>query len=95
MRVAPDRGPIGPNTELGPASAPANGPVTVPATQNFVQANHLHANPYPLVGAKGQGGVCMAGNENYAATVGQTLIGNPPGQSPKTTARVPRELNGD
>ncbi|HKG01812.1 MAG TPA: MlaD family protein [Conexibacter sp.] len=92
LRVLPVGTPGGVNSEAGPASAPANGPTTE-AESEF--ANHLHANPYPLVGAKGQGGVCMAGNENYAATVGQTLIGNPPGQSPKTTARVPRELNGD
>ena len=37
----------------------------------------------------------MAGNENYAATIGQTVIGNPPGQTPTRTASVPRELNGD
>jgi hypothetical protein len=35
----------------------------------------------------------MAANERYVN--GQTLIGNPPGQSPTRTARVPRKLNGD
>jgi virulence factor Mce-like protein len=92
LRVLPIGLPGGPNSETGPASAPANGP-TVQAESPL--ANHLHSNPYPLVGAKGQGGVCMAGNENYAATAGQTLIGNPPGQAPKGRPRVPTELNGD
>ncbi|HXE45094.1 MAG TPA: MlaD family protein [Conexibacter sp.] len=79
--------PLGPNSEVGAASAPANGPVT-PTAGN---ANYLHSDPYPLIGGKGQNGVCMAGNEGYAP--GQTLIGNPPGQ-PRKTAKVPRELNG-
>jgi ABC-type transporter Mla subunit MlaD len=88
VRFAVVSPPIGPDSEVGPSSAPANGPVSV---GRDTQANHLHANPYPLVGAKGQGGVCMAANEVY--TPGQTVIGNPPGQSPRTTARVPRRLN--
>ena len=75
--------PVGPNSEVGPASAPANGP----SAENF-----LHANPYPLVGAPGQGGICMAANERYEA--GRQVIGNPPGQAPKVTARVPAKLNG-
>jgi virulence factor Mce-like protein len=83
VRVAPIPAlPGGPNSEGGPASGPANGPT---------KENHLHANPYPLVGAKGQNGICMAGNEAYAA--GQTVIGNPLGQSPRSTARVPKTLN--
>ena len=84
VNVAPvAAAPAGPNNEGGPASAPASGPTA---------ANHLHANPYPLVGAKGQNGVCMAGNEVYVK--GQTLIGNPPGQTPRQTAKVPRTVNG-
>jgi virulence factor Mce-like protein len=83
--VAP---PVGPNSESGPSSAPANGPTTPGDSRNY-----LHANPYPLVGAPGQGGICMAGNEDY--TPGVTVIGNPPGQAPRATARVPKELNGD
>lgn len=75
--------PIGPNSEVGPASAPANGPEP--------ETNYLHANPYPLVGAPGQGRVCMAANEAYVP--GQQVIGNPPGQTPKTTADVPARLN--
>jgi virulence factor Mce-like protein len=89
VRIAPLSLPIGPNSEIGPAAAPADGPVTaVGADPN---ANHLHANPYPLVGAPGQNRVCMAGNERYV--VGETVIGNPPGQTPRTTARVPETLN--
>jgi ABC-type transporter Mla subunit MlaD len=76
--------PVGVNGEIGPASAPASGP----ETENF-----LHANPYPYVGAKGQNAICMAANERYV--VGQQVIGNPPGQTPRTTARVPVTLNGD
>lgn len=79
--------PVGPNSESGPASAPADGPTVFGAPTG----NHLHANPYPLVGAKGQGGICMAGNEYY--TPGVTVIGNPPGQAPTTPLRVPAELD--
>lgn len=92
LRVLPVGLPGGVNSEAGPASAPADGPTSEAESE---LANHLHANPYPLVGAKGQNGVCMAGNENYAANLGQTTIGNPPGQAPKGNPRVPRELNGD
>jgi virulence factor Mce-like protein len=56
--------PDGPNSEAGPASAPANGPT---------RANHLHFNPYPNTGAPGQPNGCEAGNERY--TPGQTVIG--------------------
>jgi ABC-type transporter Mla subunit MlaD len=87
VRVAPIAPPNGPNSEVGPASAPANGPITA----GLPTSNHLHANPYPLVGAKGQNGICMAGNERYVD--GQTLIGNPPGQTPRRTAKVPATLN--
>lgn len=74
----------GHNSELGPASAPANGPES---------NNHLHSNPYPFVGAPGQPpGVCMAANESFIPK--QTVIGNPPGQAPRTTVRkVPARLN--
>src|SRR6185312_10760136 len=82
--------PTGPNSEVGPASAPANS--TIPASVGDPLSNHLHSNPYPLIGAKGQNRICMAGNEVYVT--GQTLIGNPPGLTPRTTARVPRKLNG-
>ena len=59
--------PDGPNAESRPSSAPANGPEA---------NNHLHFNPYPRTAAPGQGGVCEAGNERYAA--GQTVIGRSP-----------------
>jgi ABC-type transporter Mla subunit MlaD len=54
--------PNGPNSEVTPSSAPANGPAG---------KNHLHFNPYPRTG---QGGVCEAGNERYAT--GQTVLGH-------------------
>ena len=83
VRIAPIPAlPGDPGGEGGPASFPANGPSA---------ASHLHSNPYPFVGAKGQNGICMAGNEVYAP--GQTVIGNPSGQTPRTTARVPSRLN--
>lgn len=89
VRIAPLSLPVGPNSEVGPASAPADGEVTLGRNR---LANHLHANPYPLVGAKGQRGICMAGNEIY--TEGETVIGNPPGQAPRGTIRqLPRRLN--
>ncbi len=75
--------PIGPNSEAGPSSAPANGPPVSPAEDNV---NYLHSNPYPLVGAPGQGGVCLAANEFYEP--GRQVIGNPPGQAPKKTAKL-------
>ncbi|HMJ04095.1 MAG TPA: hypothetical protein VK506_14230, partial [Conexibacter sp.] len=89
VRIAPLSLPIGPNSEIGPASAPANGDVTAGAD---LDANHLHSNPYPLVGAKGQGAVCMAGNEIYMP-LDELVIGNPPGQAPRGTADVPARLN--
>jgi virulence factor Mce-like protein len=59
--------PEGPNSERGPASAPANGPL---------QSNHLHFNPFPQTGAPGQPHGCEAGNEKYVH--GKTIIGNSP-----------------
>jgi len=66
--------PEGPNSESGPASAPANGPT---AENRPGQENHLHYNPYPKVAAPGQGKVCEAGNEKYVQ--GRTIVGNAPG----------------
>jgi virulence factor Mce-like protein len=58
-----------PNSEAGPASAPADGPPTSvaikglsPTEQNLVQDSYLHSDPYP---STGQNGVCTAGNERY------------------------------
>ena len=87
LRVAPMAAPLAPNSELGPSAAPANGP---PGTRDG-DASFLHTNPYPLVGAPGQGGICMAANEKYIP--GQVVIGNPPGQRPTKTAKVPKKLN--
>lgn len=56
---------FGPNSEGGPASAPASGPE---------RANHLHFNPLPQTGAPGQPNNCEAGNEKYLP--GKTVIGN-------------------
>ncbi len=61
--------PEGPNSEGGPASAPANG-----GGPN--NRNHLHTNPYPNTASPGQPKECEAGNELYEA--GKTRIGNTP-----------------
>jgi phospholipid/cholesterol/gamma-HCH transport system substrate-binding protein len=75
--------PSGPNSESGPASAPANGPDP---------ANHLHFNPYPYTASPGQPESCMAGNEHYKS--GQTVIGNPPGPYTTTTSGQPKSKGG-
>jgi virulence factor Mce-like protein len=69
--------PPGPNNEGFPSSAPANGGGT------FSIKNHLHSNPYPNTAAPGQPKECEAGNEPYA--VGQTVIGNTPGNQGTNT----------
>jgi virulence factor Mce-like protein len=61
--------PIGPNSEIGASSAPANG--------GGQPSNFLHYNPYPNTAAPGQTRECEAGNETYLA--GQQVIGNVPG----------------
>ena len=70
--------PNGPNSEGGPASAPANG--GGPESN----LNHLHSNPYPNTAAPGQPGECEAGNEKYET--GMTRIGNTPRNDGITTA---------
>jgi ABC-type transporter Mla subunit MlaD len=67
LQVLPFAPPDGPNSEAGPASAPANGPGL---------KNHLHSNPYPRTAAPGQDEVCEAGNERYVP--GQVVIGRSP-----------------
>jgi virulence factor Mce-like protein len=69
--------PSGPNNEGGPSSAPANGPS---------QENHLHTNPYPNTASPGQPRECEAGRESYA--IGQTTIGNVPGNQGTGTERT-------
>jgi virulence factor Mce-like protein len=72
--------PQGPNSESGPSSKPADGPT---------DANHLHANPYPNSAAPGQSPrECEGGNEPYK--LGQTIVGNPPGnQGTQTSGQTP------
>jgi virulence factor Mce-like protein len=71
--------PIGPNSEIGPSSAPANG--------GGQPSNFLHYNPYPNTAAPGQERECESGNEGYA--VGQPVIGNVPGnQGIHTEAQI-------
>ena len=89
VRVDPVEPTDGTNSEIGPASAPANGGPRG-STAIFPDSNYLHSNPYPLVGAKGQKGICMAGNERYQR--GQMVVGNPSG-APRTTSKVPSKLN--
>jgi hypothetical protein len=72
--------PQGPNSESGMSSAPANDPAN--------PANHLHANPYPNTAAPGQTRECEGGNERYL--VGQTIVGNVPGnQGTETAGQTP------
>jgi ABC-type transporter Mla subunit MlaD len=66
--------PQGPNSEGGPASAPANGPNV---------DNHLHTNPYPNTASPGQPRECEAGNERFE--VGRTVLGNVPGRQQGST----------
>ena len=72
--------PVGPNSESGPASAPANGP----GRKNF-----LHFNPYPNTASPGQPEVCEAGNERYVP--GRTVIGHSPKLWGTTTKREGEE----
>src|SRR3954452_7008865 len=70
--------PVGPNSESGPSSKPADGPTP---------ENHLHANTYPTPAAPGQPRECEAANEDYL--VGRTIVGNQPGrQGTKTDGQV-------
>jgi virulence factor Mce-like protein len=68
-----------PNSEAGPASAPANGPPSSSfrglslEQQNLILDSYLHSDPYP---STGQNGVCEAGNERYL--VGRKVIGTAP-----------------
>ncbi len=75
--------PAGPNNEGSPATAPANGGGT--DIRNF-----LHVNPYPNTASPGQTFECEAGNEPYA--IGQTVIGNVPGnQGINTALQIPSQ----
>jgi virulence factor Mce-like protein len=82
LHAAPMGAPIAPNSEGGPASAPAAGPAG---------NSYLHANPYPSVGGPGQSGNCLAANEYYVK--GQQVIGNPSGQVERETVdKLPAKL---
>ncbi len=77
--------PEGPNSESGPASAPANGGSDAAKGKFFnSKFNHLHSNPYPNTAAPGQPKECEAGNEHYE--LGVTRIGNTPGNDGIKTA---------
>jgi virulence factor Mce-like protein len=84
-----------PNSEAGPASAPANGPPAsaipglTPLTRSLVDDSFLHSDPYPYTAAPGQPDVCAAGNENYIA--GRRVIGSAP-VSQRTTEATKRVL---
>jgi virulence factor Mce-like protein len=70
--------PQGPNSEGGPASAPANGPT---------DDNRLRTNPYPNTAAPGQPPECEAGNETFSRSSQQ--IGNIPGTQQGSTEGNP------
>jgi ABC-type transporter Mla subunit MlaD len=75
--------PLGPNSEIGPSSAPASG-----GGQN---TNFLHYNPYPNTASPGQERECEAGNEGYPT--GQA-IGNVPGnQGIHTDAQILQQVS--
>jgi virulence factor Mce-like protein len=76
--------PIGPNSEIGPSSAAANG--------GGQPSNFLHYNPYPNTAAPGQERECEAGNEPYIA--GQQVIGNVPGnQGIRTEGQILQQVS--
>jgi ABC-type transporter Mla subunit MlaD len=75
VRAISFQAPEGPNSEGGPASAPANGG----GTPN----NYLHTNPYPNTHAPGQTPECEAGNENFVK--GKAVTGNLPGNQGSET----------
>jgi virulence factor Mce-like protein len=76
--------PLGPNSEVGPSSAAANG--------GGQPSNFLHYNPYPNTAAPGQPRECEAGNEGYIA--GQQVIGNVPGnQGIRTEGQILQQVS--
>jgi virulence factor Mce-like protein len=76
--------PLGPNSEVGPSSAPANG--------GGQPSNFLHYNPYPNTASPGQIRECEAGNEPYLA--GQQVIGNVAGnQGIHTDAQILQQVS--
>jgi ABC-type transporter Mla subunit MlaD len=82
--------PLGPNNEGGPSSAPASGGG---GALDPLRKNYLHTNPYPNTAAPGQTFECEAGNETYP--IGQTTIGNVPGNQGILTEEQIRAQNPD
>lgn len=81
-----------PNSEAGPASAPANGPPPAPGLsttqRSLVDDSFLHSNPYPNTAAPGQTHECEAGNETGKTYLPEhQQIGNLPGN--QTTINEP------
>jgi virulence factor Mce-like protein len=87
--------PSGPNNEGYPSSAPANGPSIEKAfvgSNQIVDNNHVHSDPYPNVGGPGQPKVCESGNETYEK--GKAVVGNLPAASVATNREfTTREQN--
>jgi virulence factor Mce-like protein len=83
-----------PNSEVGPSSAPADGPPAAKGLgvvqRSLVDDSFLHSNPYPNTDAPGQTPECEAGNESYI--VGRQVIGNDPGNQGLTTEPTKRAL---
>jgi phospholipid/cholesterol/gamma-HCH transport system substrate-binding protein len=76
--------PQGPNSIIGPSSAPANGGGSLP------DVNTLHYNPYPNTAAPGQVRECEAGNEGYPSGLS---IGNVAGnQGTRTSDQIKSQL---
>jgi virulence factor Mce-like protein len=82
--------PQNPNSEAGPSSAPANGPVVDRIKEPLREDSFLHSNPYPNTAAPGQPHECEAGNEKYLP--GQQVIGNQPQLQPAKTEPTKRSL---
>jgi virulence factor Mce-like protein len=93
LDVVPLSLPQLPNSEAGPASAPANGPPASPGLSPsqaaLVDDSFLHSDPYPNTAAPGQPQECSAGNEKYLP--GRKVIGTPP-LLQKTTETTRRTL---
>jgi virulence factor Mce-like protein len=86
------------NSESGPASAPANGPVPPKGDprytrrqQNLSEDSFLHSNPYPATAAPGQGTECEAGNDNIPYLRDRQTIGNVPGVTTRVTEKTERK----
>ena len=78
-----------PNSEAGPASAPANGPPAPKGIESSQEDNYLHSDPYPFTAAPGQPSICEAGNERYVP--GRQVIGTAP-VTQKVTEHTKRVL---